>query len=95
MIIAALWILAITSTSPDSITVRTFSLVTSEGENVLHEDFDRRRLSNSFGRLALKFNAIGKQFKFEFRRTYPIFAPDASIKMTSRVSECENAQTNA
>ena len=69
-----------------SITVRKFSLVTDIGENVLHADFDRRRLVKSIvRRIVLKFNAAEKQFEFEFERSYPIFAPGAAIKITGSV----------
>ena len=85
MLAVSLFILAIASIPNDSITVRKFSLVTNKGENVFHKDFDRRRLMDSFRELALKFHAVEKQFEFEFRRSYPIFAPGATIKMTGRV----------
>ena len=71
-----------------AITLRTFSLVTNTGENVLHANFDRRRLADrSIDRLALKFHALEKQFEFEFARSHPMFAPGATIKMTGSVSE--------
>ena len=42
----------------ESIVVRKFSLVTEIGENVLHKDFNRRRLADGqFRRLSLKFQA--------------------------------------
>ena len=77
--------IARTRTPHESITVRTFSLITDKGENVLREDFDRRRLTDSFDRLALKFHAFEKQFEFKLERSYPIFAPEATIKMTGSV----------
>ena len=41
-----------------SIVVRKFSLATEIGENVLHKDFNRRRLADgNFRRLSLKFHA--------------------------------------
>ena len=75
-----------TSALVASITVRDFSLVTDQGEDVFQADFDRRRLQASIvARLALKFNAIGKHFEFEFERSHPLFTPDATITMTGRV----------
>ena len=87
MLAAALCILlSVADTSQESVVVRKFSLVTDGGENVLHADFDRRRLADSsFNRLAFKFYAFGKHFEFELERSYPILAPGATIKMTSRV----------
>ena len=42
----------------ESIVVRKFSLVTEIGENVLHKDFNRRRLADgNFRRLSLTFHA--------------------------------------
>ena len=42
----------------ESIVVRKFSLVTEIGENILHKDFNRRRLADGkFRRLSLKFRA--------------------------------------
>ena len=74
-----------TSTPHESVTVSTFSLITDKGENVLRENFDRRRLTDSFDRLALKFHAFEKQFEFKLERSYPIFAPEATVKMTGSV----------
>ena len=55
---------------------------------MLHADFDRRRLADRLtDRLALKFHAVERQFKFGFQRSHPIFAPGTTIKMTGRVSE--------
>ena len=72
---------------PDFITVRNFSLVTDKGESVLRPDFDRRRLSDSLStrRLTLKFTVDQKRFEFEFQKSYPIFAPDATIKISGQV----------
>ena len=95
MLAAALCILSVADTSQESVTVRKFSLVTDEGENVLHADFDRRRLADSsFDRLAFRFYAFGKHFEFELERSYPILAPGATIKMTSRVRS-HNKSTSA
>ena len=70
-----------------SIILREFSLVTKRGENVLHSNFNRRRLAcRSNNRLALTFDAFDQRFEFELERSYPIFAPGARIKMTGRVS---------
>ena len=86
MLVVALHILGSVAKFPDSITVRKFSLLTSDGENVLHHHFDKRRLEYaSVDRLALNFNAAGKQFEFEFQRQHSIFAPGATIKMTGDV----------
>ena len=75
----------VSAATPDSITLRTFSLVTDTGENVLHEKFDRRRLADrAIGRLNLKFRAVEKQFEFAFEHSHPIFAPNATIKITGR-----------
>ena len=37
--------------------VRKFSLVTKNGENVLHKDFDRQRLTDGLDHLSLAFRA--------------------------------------
>ena len=88
MLVAAIHILGFIANSPDSITVRKFSLVTAKGESVLHTDFDRRRLrDNTVSKISLKFNAENEQFEFKFDRRYPIFAPGATIKMTGDVRE--------
>lgn len=88
MIIAVFHVLGIAATPLNSITVREFSLETDKGENVLHPHFDRRRLVDfTVNRLALKFNALGDQFKFEFERSHPIFEPGLTIKMAGRVRE--------
>ena len=86
MLAATLCILSVSDTSPESVTVHNFSLITDEGENVLHADFDRRRLTDSsFNRLAFKFYAFEKDFEFELERSNPIFAPGGTIKMTGHV----------
>ena len=41
----------------EPIAVRKFSLVTKNGENVLHKDFDRRRLTDGLDHLSLAFRA--------------------------------------
>ena len=87
MIYALLCIVGITSTPQDSISVRIFSLVTHNGENVLHEGFDRRQLGDKDDKLSLQFQAVDKQFEFDFHRSYPIFAPNATIKITGSVRE--------
>ena len=97
MLATTLFFSAAVALPDESITLRTFSLVTSKGENVLHSDFDRRRLTDNFGRLALKFNAFEKQYEFEFERSHPIFAPGATIKMTGHVRKhntytCDDSQ---
>ena len=76
--------LAMKCPPPESITLRKFSLATLKGENVFHEVFDRRRLSDASEHLALKFHAINKQFEFEFQRT-SVFAPDAVVRMIGHV----------
>ena len=70
------------------ITVRNFSLVTDEGENVLQPNFDRRRLGDNVGtrRLTFKFNTLEKQFEFALSKSHPIFAPGATIRISGRVS---------
>ena len=74
-----------------SITVRNFSLVTDKGEDVFQTYFDRRRLRDSIiDRIALKFNAMEKNFEFEFEISHPIFAPGATIEMTGRVQVREH-----
>ena len=91
---AALCIWAVTATTSDVISVRTFSLVTDTGENVLHKFFDRRRLADrSIDQLALKFDANGSHFEFKFERSYPIFAPGTTIKMT-RVSKTTKSKAH-
>ena len=87
--LAALCVLAVTAvhTIDEPIAVRMFSLMTGKGENVLHEGFDRRRLADSFDRLTLNFQALEKQFEFEFEPSFPIFKPGATIKIAGRVSE--------
>lgn len=88
MLVVTLHILGSIANLPDSITVSKFSLVTAKGENVLHADFNRRRLGdNSVQRLFLKFNAVDKQFEFKFDHRHPIFAPGATIQMTGDVRE--------
>ena len=74
------------------ITVRNFSLATDKGQDVFKANFDRRRLQGTIvARIALKFNALDKQFEFEFESSLPIFAPGATIEMTGRVREHKNA----
>ena len=72
---------------PDFIKVRNFSLITEKGENVLQPGFDRRRLRDSIAsqRLTLKFNALERNFVFHLQKSHPIFAPDATIKLSGRV----------
>ena len=72
---------------PDFIKVRNFSLITEKGENVLQPGFDRRRLRDSIAsqRLTLKLNALEKNFVFHLQKSHPIFAPDATIKLSGRV----------
>ena len=41
----------------EPVAVRKFSLVTESGENILHKDFDRRRLADGLDRLSLVFHA--------------------------------------
>ena len=51
-------------------------------------DFARHlEADSSVERLALKFNALGEQFNFEFERSHPIFEPGLTIKMAGRVRE--------
>ena len=96
MLIVALYVLGIAANPLDSIIVRNFFLETDEGENVLHQHFDRRRLADSsVERLALKFNALGEQFNFEFERSHPIFEPGLTIKMAGRVREHTEVETSA
>ena len=87
-----LHVLGLSATFPDSVTVRNFSFVTEKGYNVLAPDFDRRRLSDRFAassfaarRLSLKFSAAERYFEFEFYKSYPIFAPDATVRIVGRV----------
>ena len=47
-----------------TIVVRKFSLLTGVGENVLHKDFDRRRLTEDFDHLSLDFNAENRDVSF-------------------------------
>ena len=84
MLVAALHTFAIACTPPEPISLREFSLATSNGENVFHEEFDRRRLTDSSNRLALKFDAVEQQFEFEFERG-SVFAPGAIVRMTGHV----------
>ena len=86
MLATALYTLAIACTPPEPITLRKFSLATSNGENVFHEEFKRRRLTAAFNRLNLKFHAVEKLFEFEFERS-SVFAPDAIVRMTGQVSK--------
>ena len=84
----AFHLLGVTASLLASITVRDFSLVNDKGENVFQTNFYRRRLSGSIlERIALKFNAAEKEFKFELESTHPIFAPGAKIKIIGRVRE--------
>ena len=87
-----LHVLGLTATFPDSVTVRNFSFVTDEGDNVLAPNFDRRRLSDRFAassslarRLTLKFSAAEHHFEFEFHKSYPIFADDATVRIVGQV----------
>ena len=50
-------VLGRTTALDESIAVRKFSLVTKNGENVLHKDFDRRRLTDGLDHLCLAFRA--------------------------------------
>ena len=67
--------------------MRNFSLTADNGESVLRPSFDRRRLDDSVAtqRLTLKFNALDRHFAFQLRKSHPIFAPGATIKITGRV----------
>ena len=88
MLAAALYILGIAHKPDESITVRSFTLLTSNGENVFHDDFDRRRLAdNSDSSLALKFHAVEQQFEFKFQRSHSIFAPGSTVEITGNVRE--------
>ena len=84
MLLPTLYILANGCIPPELIKVKTFTLATTEGDNVFQEQFDRRRLADTLERLALKFDAVDKHFEFEFRRN-SVFAPDAIIRKTGRV----------
>ena len=90
MLATALYILAIGSRigcdPQEPITLREFSLATTNGDNVFHEEFDRRRLADASHRLALKFHAFEKQFEFEFVRN-SVFAPNGVVRMTGHVRE--------
>ena len=86
MLVTALYILTIGCDPPEPITLREFSLATTNGDNVFHEEFDRRRLTDASHRLALKFHAFEQQFEFEFLR-YSVFAPDGVVRMTGHVRE--------
>mgnify|MGYP003335468931 CR=1 FL=1 len=50
-------VLGRTTALDEPIAVRKFSLVTKNGENVLHKDFDRRRLTDGLDHLCLAFRA--------------------------------------
>ena len=50
-------VLGRTTALDEPIAVRKFSLVTKNGENVLHKDFDRRRLTEGLDHLSLAFRA--------------------------------------
>ena len=80
-------LLALTASLLDSVTVRNFSLLNHKKENVLQPEFDRRRLSDSSPThtLTLQFNVAATHFEFEFRRSYHIFATDATIKISGHV----------
>ena len=84
MLAPALYILFIGCTPPELITVHTFSLETRKGENILHEQFDRRRLADDFERLAFKFHAFEKNFEFDFQRRSS-FSPDAVVRTAGNV----------
>ena len=79
----------IATASDDPITVRKFSLIyTDTGENVLNRK-NKRKLQqredrSSIDHLTLEFDVADKHFKFNFQRSYPIFAHD-TIKMTGLV----------
>ena len=87
-----LHVLGLTATFPDCVTVRNFSFVTDKGDDVLAPAFDRRRLSDRFAaspsaarRLTLKFSAAEHEFEFEFHKSYPIFAADATVRIVGQV----------
>ena len=77
-------VFAVACAPPESITLREFSLETLMGDNVFHEVFDRRRLSDASERLALKFDADSKQFEFEFQRS-SVFAANAVVRTIGNV----------
>ena len=85
MLAVVIHVLGFTASILESITVQDFSLVTDEGKNVFQAGCRRRLEDRIVNRLALKFNAIGKHFEFEFERSHPLFTPDATITMTGRV----------
>ena len=48
-------VLGRTTALDEPIAMRNFSLVTKNGENILHKDFDRRRLTDGLDHLCLAF----------------------------------------
>ena len=63
MIAMAAWLSLVGSTATtlhESMTVRKFSLVTATGKNVLHQNFDRRRLADGLDSLSLSFHAANR-----------------------------------
>ena len=90
LVALCIWALTVTAWD-DPITVRKFSLIkTDTGENVLNKKINRQHLRqqhehrSSIDHLTLEFDVDDKHFKFNFQRSYPIFAHD-TIKMTGLV----------
>ena len=58
----------------ESIVVRKFSLVTEIGENVLHKDFNRRRLADGkFRRLSLTFRVAHLDVSMPCAKSWPVY----------------------
>ena len=58
----------------ESIVVRKFSLATEIGENVLHKDFNRRRLADgNFRRLSLTFRAAHLDVSMSCAKSWSVY----------------------
>ena len=79
------------------IKVRKFSLRTDTGENVLNRENKRqqRRDLSSIDDLTLEFDVDDKHFKFNFKRSHPIFAHDTTVKITGLVRKNNDALTHS
>ena len=86
-------ILAIGCTPPETIKIRKFALVTTNGENVFNQKFGQNTLRDTSDRVDLIFRALGKQFAFELQRT-SAFSPKAVVRIIGRVHGTVNVLVN-
>merc|ERR1719174_143897 len=72
----------------ETIVVRKYSLVTENGMQVMHKNFDRRRLSGDFEKLSLTFSARNRKFDFKLDRSdHDLFVPGMTVKYTATNGE--------